>query len=246
MIGNGCISYFDQMKKDGKIKYLGFSFHGTAELLKKLLKLYSWDFVQIQFNYYDWYFTDAKELYEILEQAQIPVMVMEPVHGGLLTNLTEKAADKLKSMNSELSLASWAMRWVMGYDNIQVVLSGMSDDIQVYDNIKTFSEAVPLTDEEKEQIKEAAEMQKATITVPCTECRYCTPNCPQGLDIPFLLENYNKAKVGGVWRIRHLKQMPEEKSPAACIGCKACTKHCPQGFEIPKYIKELDEMLSTL
>lgn len=246
MIGNGCISYFDQMKKDGKIKYLGFSFHGTAELLKKLLKLYPWDFVQIQFNYYDWYFTDAKELYEILEQAQIPVMVMEPVHGGLLANLTEKAADKLKSMNSELSLASWAMRWVMGYDNIQVVLSGMSDDIQVYDNIKTFSEAVPLTDEEKEQIKEAAEMQKATITVPCTECRYCTPNCPQGLDIPFLLENYNKAKVGGVWRIRHLKQMPEEKSPAACIRCKACTKHCPQGFEIPKYIKELDEMLSTL
>lgn len=246
MIGNGCISYFDQMKKDGKIKYLGFSFHGTAELLKKLLKLYSWDFVQIQFNYYDWYFTDAKELYEILEQAQIPVMVMEPVHGGLLANLTEKAADKLKPMNSELSLASWAMRWVMGYDNIQVVLSGMSDDIQVYDNIKTFSEAVPLTDEEKEEIKEAVEMQKATITVPCTECRYCTPNCPQGLDIPFLLESYNKAKVGGVWRIRHLKQMPEEKSPAACIGCKACTKHCPQGFEIPKYIKELDEMLSTL
>lgn len=246
MIGNGCISYFDQMKKDGKIKYLGFSFHGTAELLKKLLKLYSWDFVQIQFNYYDWYFTDAKELYEILEQAQIPVMVMEPVHGGLLANLTEKAANKLKSMNSNLSLASWAMRWVMEYDNIQVVLSGMSDDSQVYDNIKTFSEAVPLTEEEKRRIKEAAEMQKATITVPCTECRYCTPNCPQGLDIPFLLENYNKAKVGGAWRIRHLKQIPEEKSPAACIGCKACTKHCPQGFEIPKYIKELDEMLRTL
>lgn len=246
MIGNGCISYFDQMKKEGKIKYLGFSFHGTAKLLEELLKLYPWDFVQIQLNYYDWYFTDAKELYEILTQAQIPIMVMEPVHGGLLANLTEEAADKLKSMDTDRSLASWAMRWVMELENVQVVLSGMSDDSQLYDNIQTFSEAAPLAVEEQEKIKEAAEMQKATITVPCTECRYCTPNCPQGLDIPCLLKHYNTAKVGGAWRIRDLKQMSEEKSPSACIGCKACTEHCPQGFEIPKYIKELEEMLNNL
>ena len=173
-------------------------------------------------------------------------MVMEPVHGGLLANLTEEAADKLKSMDTDRSLASWAMRWVMELENVQVVLSGMSDDSQLYDNIQTFSEAAPLAVEEQEKIKEAAEMQKTTITVPCTECRYCTPNCPQGLDIPCLLKHYNTAKVGGAWRIRDLKQMSEEKSPSACIGCKACTEHCPQGFEIPKYIKELEEMLNNL
>lgn len=246
MLGNGCIEYFDQMKKEGRIGYLGFSFHGSPEVMKKILPLYPWDFVQIQLNYYDWYFEDAKELYEMLAEANIPVMVMEPAHGGLLANLTEDAAKELKEFNSENSLASWAMRWVMSLDSVQVVLSGMSNEEQVNDNVKTFAEADVLTEEEQDRIEKAAKIQHAAITIPCTQCNYCTPNCPKGLDIPALLKCYNEAKIGGAWRVRHLKDMPEEKGPAGCIGCKVCTRHCPQGFEIPTYMEELAKMLEEV
>lgn len=246
MLRNGCIAYFDERKQQGEISYLGFSFHGTPEMLKKLLALYPWDFVQIQLNYYDWYFDDAKKLYEILEEAGIPVMVMEPVHGGLLANLTEEAAKELKAGNEELSLASWAMRWVMELPNVQVILSGMSVESQIIDNIQTFSDAQPLTQVDQERIRKAAQIQRSSVAVACTVCRYCCPNCPQGLDIPFLLKNYNEAKIGGTWRISHLKKLPEEQQPAACVGCGACSKHCPQGFHIPEYLKELDEMLQEM
>ncbi len=143
MLACGCIFYFDTMKKQGKIKYLGFSYHGSPEKLSEILEAYPWDFVQIQLNYYDWYYGDAKQLYEILTEAQIPVMVMEPVHGGLLANLEEEAGRELKAATPDASLASWAMRWVMGLENVQVVLSGMSDEAQVFDNIDTFEKAVP-------------------------------------------------------------------------------------------------------
>lgn len=244
IIGNGCIEYFDQMKQEGKIRYLGFSFHGSPKVMKKLLLLYPWDFVQIQLNYYDWYFEDAKELYEMLVEANIPVMVMEPVHGGLLANLTEDAVKELQELNEENSIASWAMRWVMDLDCVQVVLSGMSDQNQVDDNVKTFSEAISLTVEEQEKIEKVAKIQHAAITIPCTACNYCTPNCPKELDIPKLLKCYNEAKIGGAWRVRYLKNI--EKGPAGCIGCKVCTKHCPQGFDIPAYMKELAKMLKNL
>lgn len=246
MIQNGCIAYFDEQKRRGKIRYLGFSFHGTPEMLKAFLKLYAWDFVQIQLNYYDWYFQDAKKLYEILEEAGIPVMVMEPVHGGLLADLTEDAAKELMAGNTESSQASWAMRWVMSLPNVQVVLSGMSNEDQVIDNIRTFSEAQPLTQEDQERIRKAAQIQHTSVAVACTGCRYCTPNCPQGLDIPFLLKNYNEAKIGGTWRIGYLKELPQEKQPSACIGCGACAEHCPQGFQIPQILKELSMMLEEI
>ena len=202
--------------------------------------------MQIQLNYYDWYYGDAKELYEILKEADIPAMVMEPVHGGLLANLTEEAAKELKAAEPEASLASWAMRWVMSLDQVQVVLSGMSEEGQVDDNIRTFSENRILSEDDQKLIRKAAKIQRESVAVACTGCRYCTPNCPKGLDIPFLLKNYNEAKIGGTWRLSHLKALPEEKLPSACIGCKACTDHCPQSFLIPKYMKELAEMLKEL
>lgn len=246
MTSNGCIAYFDEMKQKGKISYLGFSFHGSAEMLKKLLALYPWDFVQIQLNYYDWYFQDAKELYDILKEAGIPVMVMEPVHGGLLANLTKEAGSGLEKEHPDWSFASWAMRWVMGLEQVQVVLSGMSEEEQITDNIQTFSQMQPLTEKEQELLKKAAWTQHASVAVACTKCRYCCPNCPKGLDIPFLLKNYNEAKVGGAWRISHLRDIPLEKQPSACIGCGACMAHCPQGFRIPEYLKELSEMLEKV
>ena len=246
MIKSGCIEFFDEKKKNGQIRYLGFSFHGSAETLKKMLKLYQWDFVQIQLNYYDWYYGDAKELYNILKDADIPIMVMEPVHGGLLANLTEEAAAELKNAEPEASLASWAMRWVMSLDQVQVVLSGMSEESQVDDNICTFSENKKLSENEQELIKNAARIQRESVAVACTGCRYCTPNCPEGLDIPFLLKNYNDARIGGAWRLSHLKALAEEKLPSSCISCGACTEHCPQSFRIPEYMKELDAMIKSL
>ena len=208
-----------------------------------MLALYPWDFVQIQLNYYDWYFQDVKELYDILKEAGIPVMVMEPVHGGLLANLTKEAGLELEKEHPEWSFASWAMRWVMGLEQVQVVLSGMSEEEQITDNIRTFSQVQALSEKEQELLKKAAWSQHAAVAVACTKCRYCCPNCLKGLDIPFLLKNYNEAKVGGVWRISHLKDIPSEKQPSACIGCGACMAHCPQGFCIPEYLKELSEML---
>lgn len=243
MLECGCIPYFDKLKKQGKIRYLGFSFHGSPANLKKILKVYSWDFVQIQLNYYDWYFGDAKELYEILTEAKIPVMVMEPVHGGLLADLTEEAGRALQQGDLKYSQASWAMRWVMGLDNVQVVLSGMANKEQLEDNINTFEEALALTEEDHERIKKAAQIQRSAVAVACTACRYCCPNCPKGLDIPFLLKAYNEAKLGGAWRLAGLDSLPEDKKPSACVNCGSCMKHCPQGFDIPKYMEEMKVMM---
>lgn len=246
VITNGCIEYFDKKKAEGSIRYLGFSFHGSAQTLRRLLKLYAWDFVQIQLNYYDWYCGDAKELYEILQEADIPVMVMEPAHGGLLADPAGEAAKELSVLASDASAASWAFRWVMALDQVQVVLSGMSAEDQVEDNIATFSQADALTKEENETIEKAAQAQYASISIACTGCRYCCTDCPAGLDIPFLLGQYNKAKMGGAWRIRELKNVPEEKQPSACIGCGSCTQHCPQEFAVPEYMAKLQKMLEEI
>lgn len=243
VIESGCIAYFDSLKQQGKIRYLGFSFHSTPQVLQKMLTAYKWDFVQIQLNYYDWLFGDARELYEILEEAGIPVMVMEPVHGGLLAELNEKSAALLKAAEPEASLASWAMRWVMSLDMVQVVLSGMSNEEQVEDNVKIFSEAKALDEKEQELVEQACAMLRSDISVPCTGCHYCCPDCPKGLDIPVLLKAYNEAKLDAAWRLSSLLTIPKEKWPTECIGCGTCTGHCPQGFDIPQYMAEMKEML---
>lgn len=240
---NGCIEYFGQKKREGKIQYLGFSFHGSGEVLSRILKMYPWDFVQIQLNYYDWYFGDARELYEILAREGVPVMVMEPVHGGMLADLTKEAAEELKG---EASLASWAMRWVMGLDSVQVVLSGMSNEAQVEDNIETFSKALPLTEQDQEKIKKAAELHYSKVAVACTGCRYCCPDCPRGLDIPYLLSVYNEVEIGDPWRLNKLDGLAEDKKPSACENCGSCREHCPQGFDIPGYMEKMQKMMEEM
>ena len=242
-LSNGCVEYFDGMKKEGKIRWFGFSFHGSPDSLRRLLKAYHWDFVQIQLNYYDWYFGTAKEQYEILTQAGIPVIVMEPVHGGMLAKLNEETAQMLKAAAPERTLASWAMRWVLGLENVQVVLSGMSDLDQLQDNVNTFSESLPLNGEEQALVEKAVRIYRADVSVPCTACRYCCPDCPAGLEIPALMAAYNDAKIGGAWRLASLTALPEEKRPAACIGCGSCTGHCPQRIDVPKYMREMAELM---
>ena len=138
------------------------------------------------------------------------------------------------------------MRWVMGLENVQVVLSGMSDDVQVKDNLKTFSEYQALTEEDHNKIEKAVEIQYSTVAVACTGCRYCCPDCPQGLDIPFLLNVYNEAKIGDAWRLNKLNGLSEDKKPSACQDCGTCSGHCPQGFDIPGYMKEMQKIMKEL
>ena len=221
---SGCIPHFQEQKRLGKIKYLGFSFHGTPECLRRILEQNSWDFVQIQLNYYDWFQGTAKEQYEILRENHIPIMVMEPVHGGMLADLP----------------------------GIAVVLSGMSNMEQTVENVNTASCAYHMSEEELRQLEKISALLRRRIAVPCTSCRYCCENCPQGLDIPALLTAYNDyrdeaASTGdknmASWRLGRLKALDEEKQPGACIGCGSCTEHCPQGLDIPGYMKEMAGLL---
>lgn len=246
ILSSGCIEYFDHLKKQGKIRFLGFSFHGNTENMRKMLAAYPWDFVQIQLNYYDWEYGNQRKLYEILTEAHIPVMVMEPLHGGLLARLNEKARALLLQADPDASLASWAMRWVMSLDNVQVVLSGMNDPKQMADNVKTFTENKAANEEEKALLKEAAALLRPDIAVACTGCHYCCPNCPQELDIPVLLTAYNDAKADASWRLSNLTALPENKQPSACIGCDSCTEHCPQSLPIPDVMAEMAKMMLSL
>nr|WP_302142159.1 aldo/keto reductase [uncultured Schaedlerella sp.] len=239
----GALRYFDELKKQGKIRNLGFSFHASPDSLRKLLKIYPWDFVQIQLNYLDWYYGDAKELYEILEEAEIPIMIMEPVRGGKLANLTPEAEAILKEADPEASIASWALRFVMSRPQVQVVLSGMSNLEQMEDNLHIFSETACLTEEEEALVKKAADEFRSKVGVGCTACRYCTPNCPIGLDIPKILSLYNDVKlVNEEWRATFADAMPEGKRPEDCIGCGSCTGHCPQSLDVPAVMKEMAEI----
>lgn len=214
--------------------------------MRKILAVYSWDFVQIQLNYYDWLHEDAKTLYNILDEAGIPIMVMEPVHGGMLADLGEKANAMLKEAEPDRSIASWAMRWVMSLPRVQVVLSGMSNLEQLKDNVQTALSADGITEEEEKLIEKVSAIVRSGVSVPCTKCRYCTPNCPMELDIPMLLSYYNVAKAGETWRLGNLSGAAREKLPSTCVGCGACAKHCPQSFNIPGYMEELAEMMKQI
>ena len=246
----GCIPYFQEQKKRGRIKYLGFSFHGTPDCLREMLKKSDWDFVQIQLNYYDWYQGTAKEQYEILRKQGIPIMVMEPVHGGMLADLPEECQQFLPEGHG--SPATWALRFAMGLPGVAVVLSGMSGMEQAIENVATANLKESLTRDELFRMEQVSGLLRKKIAVPCTACRYCCDDCPQGLDIPCLLSAYNEyrdeaAALGdknlAVWRLFRLKALAEGKQPAACIGCGNCTAHCPQGLDIPSYMKEMTELL---
>lgn len=241
---SGCVEWFHEMKEAGKITYLGFSFHGSPDALRKMLTIYPWDFVQIQLNYYDWFYGDAEALYDILEEADIPIIVMEPVHGGMLADLGDDANQLFLKAAPDRSIASWAMRWVMNLKNVSVILSGMSTMEQLHDNIQTFSQQSAITEKENQLIQKVSKMLYDRVAVPCTSCRYCTPDCPAGLDIPMLLAAYNDAKLDGAWRLNRLISLPDEKKPSACIGCESCMQHCPQSLDIKRYMRDLSEMMA--
>lgn len=243
----GIYEYFLEQKRQGKIKHLGFSTHASLEGMKRFLEICGKDmeFCQIQMNYLDWSLQDAKAKYDLLAEYNIPIIVMEPVRGGKLAKLSEENEAKLKAVRPEDSTASWAFRYLQNYENVKVVLSGMSNMEQMADNVNTFAKPNELSEDEMALVFEIAEGLKDSI--PCTSCRYCCDGCPMGLDIPYLLATYNEAKFSpGVTTAMLIDCLPDDKKPAACISCGQCTKMCPQNIDIPKELQEFSELYKTM
>lgn len=243
----GIIDYFIEQKKLGRIKHLGFSTHGSTEMLKEFLDQYGgvMEFCQIQLNYLDWTLQDAKGKYELLTKRGIPVWVMEPVRGGKLAALDAKYEEKLKQLRPEASIASWGFRWLQSLPNVKMVLSGMSNMEQMADNVRTFEKEEPLSVKEEETLMQIAETLKDSL--PCTACRYCCDGCPKEIDIPQMINYYNNLKFAPTLNVKmSLDAVDEDHQPSACIKCGKCKSICPQNIDIPDVMERLSDMLSKM
>ncbi len=243
----GIVEYFLEQKRLGRIRHLGFSCHGQMDTLVKFLDRYGdvMEFCQIQLNYLDWTLQDAKGKYEMLTERGIPVWVMEPVRGGGLAGLDAASAARLEQLRPGESPASWAFRWLQGLPNVKMILSGMSDMAQMEDNVRTFRQRSPLTEEENRVLLDIAEGMKDSV--PCTACRYCCGDCPMGLDIPVLLSLYNDMRVTPSFNVgMTIDSLEEGKRPSACIGCGSCARICPQKINIPEELNTFSKMLEKV
>jgi predicted aldo/keto reductase-like oxidoreductase len=242
-----------ELKEAGKIRRLGFSSHGKPETLERFAKMYAWDFAQIQLNYFDWEYQNAKRQYEILRELDLPIIVMEPVRGGRLAALGTEIEKKLHACRPDKSTASWAMRYVAQLPGVLTVLSGMNDLEQVRDNVATMSNPEPLSAGEMKAVEAAAAQLRDQLLLPCTGCRYCI-DCPAGLDIPLLLNTYNNYALSR-WHFDLLPayHLPADRKPDQCAGCGQCRERCPQGIDIPaalgelaRYLAESDSLLQNV
>lgn len=245
----GVYEFLSQMKAEGKIRRLGFSFHDTPEVLRHICDTYPWDFAQIQLNYLDWEMQDAKTQYQILNDREIPVIVMEPVRGGALASPCEAADILFREERPDKSVASWAIRFAASLPGVLTVLSGMSNMEQVRDNVDTMTRFEPLTGREREVIDEALEAYRKKDTVPCTGCRYCM-DCPFGVDIPKMFSLYNHYVLDrdGEDYLEAYEAQPESQRADQCQACGACMEKCPQHIRIPDQmvtIRETVEKIST-
>lgn len=238
-IDDGAVSYFQEQKRLGRITYLGFSTHADIATLTRFADYIQWDFAQIQMNYYDWVYGTAAQEYDVLASRDIPIMIMEPVRGGRLATLIPEVEQMLRKVHPDWSMAAWALRFVKSHPRVQVILSGMSNLEQLADNVNTFADADGLSRQDLQTLLEAGALLRKQIYVPCTECRYCTPECPMEINIPAYLKVYNSYKSNGAWALQGLKQVESGGKPIDCIGCGACTGHCPQDIEIPRIMAEL-------
>lgn len=230
-----CVEFLQEMKRQGKIKHLGFSFHDTYPVFTQILNDYDWDFVQIQLNYLDWQNQGAEQLYRELEKRNLPCMVMEPVRGGYLATLDEQRAKPFLEMEPNRSIASWAIRWVESLPQVTVVLSGMSDMAQLEDNVAMMTNFEPMNEKELEAVAKVVEEIRKVNDIPCTGCRYCM-DCPMGVDIPEIFAIYSRLKIFGKDKsfVEDYKEVMENGNGAEhCVGCQQCMNHCPQSIEIP-------------
>jgi len=243
----GILEYFKEQKALGKIKHLGFSCHCSVGLLKEFLDFCdgAMEFCQIQLNYLDWTLQDGKEKYDLLTERNIPIYIMEPLRGGKLASLPERATEKLNALRENTTPVEWAFSFLLDLPNIKMILSGMSAFQQVTENIEIFKNYKPLNDEETTALLDIAETLKNSV--PCTGCGYCLKDCPMELNIPFMLSIYNELRIQKAISVRmRLDGLPEEKQPTACISCGMCTQNCPQKIDVPKELENLSELLKTM
>ena len=237
---NGLIDYLLEQKKLGRIKHLGFSFHDTYELFEEVLTYRDWDFCQIQLNYMDTDIQAGMKGYALAQKLGIPVIVMEPVKGGSLATLSEDVAAKFKAARPDWSVASWAMRWIGSLDNCKIILSGMSSEEQVADNLATFAAPQKLTEEELQVVAEVRRMIEERTFVACTNCKYCMP-CPFGVDIPrnfSMMNDYMKYSNKGS-RDWQWNDMGEAAHADKCKSCGKCEIACPQALPIREKLHEI-------
>ena len=244
-----CFNWGIQKKQEGKIKHLGFSYHGTPELLTKVLDLHpEIEFVQIQLNYLDWTnpVIRSGELYDILHERNIPMIIMEPVKGGTLANLKPEFEDKLKAVRPDKSIASWALRYVASLDGVMTILSGMSNEEQMADNLSTFTNFEALNEEEKRVLDEVTAGMLNIPQIGCTSCRYCTDGCPMEIKIPDIFRVMNTIRLyNDEWRAKnYYNQLITTGGRAGdCIECGQCEGVCPQHLPIIELLKEASEKL---
>lgn len=272
-VDNGIMDYLMAERKAGRIRNLGFSFHGYKEVFDEVLAMhdkYHWDFVQIELNYLDWNFAneindrnvDASYLYAELQKKGIPAVIMEPLLGGRLANLPQYLVNELKQRAPEKSVASWAFRYAGTPEGVLTVLSGMTYMEHLKDNLLTFSPLTPMTPQEQQYLhEEIARKIFGLENIPCNDCKYCMP-CPYGIDIPAIFIHYNKCKNEGTLpnnsgdeNYRKLRRqyligldrvVPRERQADHCIQCGQCEPHCPQSIRIPRELQKINEFIERL
>ena len=271
-INNGMLDFLVEERKRGKIRNLGFSYHGDIKVYDYLLSQhdkYQWDFVQIELNYLDWdnadeindRNTDARYLYGELQKRNIPAVIMEPLLGGRLAKLPQHLVKELKTADPEASVASWAFRYAGTPDGVLTVLSGMTYMEHLKDNLLSYCPLKPLTQKEQEWLETMARKLVGVENIPCNDCKYCMP-CPYGVDIPGLFVHYNKCMNEGslptdmqdpeYTRLRREyliglnRSVPRLRQAAHCIGCGQCEPHCPQNIRIAKEMRKLDEFVEQI
>ena len=271
-IRNGVLDFLLEERAAGRIRNLGFSYHGDIRVFDRLLAehdKYKWDFVQIQLNYLDWKYakqinprnTDAEYLYGELAKRGIPAVIMEPLLGGRLSNVANDVVAMLKQREPEASVASWAFRFAGNFPGVLTVLSGMTRMEHLQDNLHTYSPLKPLTEDDLAFLQRAADLMMQRDTIPCNDCKYCMP-CPYGIDIPAILLHYNKCLNEGniaestqdehyrrarrAYLVGYDRSVPRLRQASHCIGCNQCSPHCPQGIDIPAELHRIDAYVERL
>lgn len=251
-------AFVQKKKEEGKIRHMGFSFHDTPELLDEILTAHpETEFVQLQINYMDWesQSVQSRRCWEIARKHGKPVIVMEPVKGGMLAALPEKAEQLLKGHQPEQSLPSWAIRFAAGLEGVMMVLSGMSNMEQLLDNTGYMQNFEPLSEDEQALLQQVVKSIQETIAIPCTACEYCVKGCPKNIAIPkyfsmYNMDNREKLRTGDPnrWTINELYYTNMAKTfgkASDCIGCKKCEQSCPQHIEITKWLRKVANVFET-
>lgn len=245
MVKLGCIEKLEQFQREGKIKYLGFSFHDGYDAFEYILNYRDWDFCQIQLNYMDTEEQAGMKGYALAEKKKVPLVIMEPIKGGSLAAFAEDITEIFRKLDDKASVASYALRWVGSLPNVKVILSGMSTMDQVEDNLKTFSDFKPLNEQEKKTIDEIVALINSRVQNGCTGCRYCMP-CPAGVNIPGCFSAWNRYHMYqnyNVVRWQWETELGEKQQAKNCVQCGKCEQSCPQKLSIREDLKKVQSDL---